>query len=51
MVQFLLEAGADPLIPGWMHITAYDRAKTRAEKERSSDAATILSLIKTAVKK
>jgi ankyrin repeat protein len=51
VVQFLLDAGADPLISGWMHITAYDRAKERAEKERSSDAATILSLVKTAANK
>ena len=51
VVRFLLEAGADPLIPGWMHISAYDRAKERAEKERSSDAATILSLVKTAANK
>jgi ankyrin repeat protein len=51
VVQFLLEAGADPLIPGWMQITAYDRAKERAEKERSSGAATILSLVKTAANK
>ena len=51
VVQFLLDAGADPLIPGWMQITPYDRAKERAEKERSSDAATILSLVKTAANK
>jgi ankyrin repeat protein len=31
--QFLIQKGADPTIPGWMHLTALDRAKKRKKPE------------------
>lgn len=34
MAQLLLEAGGDPLLPGWMMITPLDRAKMLNEPER-----------------
>ena len=33
MAEFLINAGADPTIPGWMQITAIDRAKKRKKEE------------------
>ncbi|HXE52564.1 MAG TPA: ankyrin repeat domain-containing protein [Tepidisphaeraceae bacterium] len=44
MAKRLVEAGADPTIPGWMHLTAIGRAEERddAEGER------ILALLKSA---
>jgi hypothetical protein len=32
-VEFLLKAGADPHIPGWMGLTAIDEAKKRSDDE------------------
>src|SRR5215469_12547250 len=44
MAKRLIDAGADPTIPGWMRLTAIDRAKERndAEGER------VLALLKSA---
>jgi hypothetical protein len=36
MVKVLLEAGADPTIPGWMQLTAMDRAERRKDPEGKS---------------
>jgi ankyrin repeat protein len=33
VAEVLVKAGADPTIPGWMHITALDRAKERTKEE------------------
>ncbi len=48
MVKLLLDAGADPTIPGWMGLTAYHRAEQRVEREPSPQAKEVLSLIQTA---
>ncbi|MDB5296435.1 MAG: hypothetical protein JWO31_2418 [Phycisphaerales bacterium] len=32
--KLLVDAGADPTIPGWMQLTALDRARKRADAER-----------------
>ncbi|HSI83483.1 MAG: ankyrin repeat domain-containing protein [Candidatus Methylacidiphilales bacterium] len=39
VVKALLDAGADPLIPGWMGRTAYDKAKELAEKLTATEKA------------
>lgn len=33
MAEFLIKAGANPTFPGWMKITALDRAKKRKKEE------------------
>jgi ankyrin repeat protein len=33
MARFLIRHGANPTIPGWMNITALDRAKARKKQE------------------
>jgi hypothetical protein len=33
MAAILVEAGADPTIPGWMQSTALDRARDRKKEE------------------
>jgi hypothetical protein len=33
IAELLVKAGANPIIPGWMHITALDRAKKRKKEE------------------
>ena len=33
MAKFLIDAGADPRLPGWMGLNAIDRAKRRSGKE------------------
>jgi ankyrin repeat protein len=33
VAEFLLQCGADPTIPGWMHLSALDRAKERKKPE------------------
>src|SRR5262249_54379975 len=33
MAQLLVEAGADPIVPGWMQLTALDRAERRRHEE------------------
>lgn len=33
VARFLIEAGADPLIPGWMRLTALDRAQDRKDED------------------
>ena len=33
MADFLINSGANPTIPGWMQITALDRAKERKKEE------------------
>jgi len=33
MAKFLINAGADPTIRGWMHLSALDRAKARKQAE------------------
>ena len=33
MAELLILAGADPTIPGWMNLTALDRAKKRKDEE------------------
>jgi len=33
MAKLLTDAGADPRIPGWMQLTALDRAKDRTDEE------------------
>ena len=42
LIKMLIDAGADPLIPGWMQLTAIDKAKERLEI-----ASNILKLLKT----
>jgi len=33
MAKKLMDAGADPAVPGWMQLTAIDRAKKREDEE------------------
>ena len=33
MAEFLINSGANPTIPGWMQLTALDRAKERKKEE------------------
>jgi ankyrin repeat protein len=46
LIQMLLNAGADPLIPGWMGLSAIDKAKEREENALSTEARQILRLLK-----
>jgi ankyrin repeat protein len=45
MVEFLLKAGADPFIRGWMHLNAIDVAEQRVETENSEDSREILRIL------
>jgi ankyrin repeat protein len=47
MARILVEAGADPTIPGWMQLTALDRA----ERRNDPDAAAIQELLQGAAKR
>jgi ankyrin repeat protein len=47
MAKALVEAGADPSIPGWMQLTALDRAK----KRQRGDGPTVYRLLLNASKK
>lgn len=47
MVRILVAAGADSTIPGWMQLTAIDKAKERAEKNPGPIAQGILDLLLT----
>lgn len=44
MIKLLLEAGADPNIPGWMQITALDLARERVEKSKRPSAEALANL-------
>jgi len=46
MAEFLLERGANPLIGGWMHLTAYDRAL----KRKKPDGLKVIALIEQYIK-
>jgi ankyrin repeat protein len=45
MVTLLLDAGADPLIPGWMGLTPWDKAQDR----RSAEGLKVRALMEKAV--
>lgn len=47
MVQRLVDAGADPTIPGWMQLTALDRARKRTD----GDAPRIRQLLQRAAER
>lgn len=47
MAQLLVEAGADPTIPGWMQLSALDRAKQR----KRSDGPAIYDLLRRAAQR
>ena len=47
MAAILLEAGADPSIPGWMGLTALDRASKRTDSEGQE----VLRLIREAMQR
>lgn len=47
MAQRLIEAGADPTLPGWMQLTAIHRAADRTD----ADARRIQNLLETAARK
>jgi len=47
MAKRLIDAGADPTIPGWMRLTALDRA----ERRKRSDGQAVLKLLREAVKR
>lgn len=47
MAKALVEAGADPTIPGWMQLTALDRAK----KRQRDDGPKVYELLLAAAKK
>jgi ankyrin repeat protein len=47
MAKTLIDAGADPRIPGWMQLTALDRAK----KRRRGDGPAVYRLLSEAAKK
>ena len=49
MVKFLLENGANPLIPGWMQINALYRVKKRSEDDVEKEP--IIELVERAAKK
>ena len=46
MVQTLLDAGADPTIPGWMQLTAIRVVELQVESEPSERAKEILRLLR-----
>ncbi|MEI7911780.1 MAG: ankyrin repeat domain-containing protein [Verrucomicrobiota bacterium] len=46
LIQLLLNAGADPLIPGWMGLSAVDKAEERDENEQSTEARHVLRLLR-----
>jgi ankyrin repeat protein len=47
MAKILIDAGADPTLPGWMQITALDKAKERKKEEGKR----VYQLLKEAVNK
>jgi ankyrin repeat protein len=47
MAKKLIDSGADPAIPGWMQLTAIDRA----ERRKDADATKILHLLRDAAKR
>lgn len=49
MAEFLIKNGANPTIPGWMQLTALDRAKQRKKEEEGRYVYNLL--LKTAIKK
>jgi ankyrin repeat protein len=47
MARLLIEAGADPTVPGWMQLTALDRARNR----KRGDGPAVYALFQTAARK
>jgi ankyrin repeat protein len=45
MAEFLVANGADPSIPGWMQITAVDRAARRRDEDGSAVHAILLTAL------
>jgi len=46
VIELLLSAGADPNIPGWMQLTAVDKAKSQWENNKSERGRKILDLLR-----
>jgi len=46
VIELLLAAGADPNIPGWMQMTAIDRANSQWENGKSERGRNILDLLR-----
>jgi len=46
VIETLLRAGADPHIPGWMQMTAVDKAKSQWENVKSERGQKILELLR-----
>ena len=45
VIEILLEAGADPHLPGWMQMTALDKARTQWNNGKSQHAREVLDLL------
>jgi ankyrin repeat protein len=46
VIEILLRAGADPHIPGWMQMTAVDKAKSQWENVKSERGQKVLELLR-----
>lgn len=45
LIKLLMDAGADPFVPGWMQLTAMDKARERLEIRSDLESRMILNLL------